>query len=493
MQTIKRKNIDSVFCTKSSKQGNLLSSRTSQPSFSAPSTGTSEARQFLAHKKIFFFLSFVALAAVAICGIGAARAGSLVPSANPDGTMYTLNDIYTRLTTNAAATEGDHDLLSSLSPAATMHTLKEIYNAIPTIAADTVKVGTSYLGISGTLYGDTDASKVLTTASGAGTYNAANLVAGNIKNGTAYGVSSTGTLLPNGGTAAVADLFSGKTSHLTGDWDLDTGILNIACNTSVFDAAGNKAADAYDGGGNGNNRWCITDSGNAVAGDILSGKTAWVDGLAISGTGTVYAYGDSNAAKVLGSATGAGTALASLFNGSDTANAFPGGSQANGGVDDYNNGDSPASGRYSKGWTQCDAGNNYCGTGNIGADARDDSTGLVWSMPCNGIGCTSFSDASPVTYSWDNSAANNNSNTASQLCSIAGWNLPHQKQLMQAYIDGSYGNLEASGVNRLHWSATTVSNNTANVWNTVLSNGYTDNYAKTSSYYVRCVIFSPGN
>lgn len=422
-----------------------------------------------------------------------ARAGSLSPSAAPGGTMYTLNDIYARLTTNATATEGDHDILSALSPAATMYTLKEVYEAIPTIVAGTVKTGTTYLGIAGTLYGDIDQAKVLTTASGAGTYNAANLTAGNIKSGTAYGVSSTGTLTPYGGTSTVADLFNGKTAHLTNDWNLDTGTLNLACNTSTFDGTGNRVLNAYDGGGDGSNRWCVTDSGNAVAGDILSGKTAWVDGVSVSGTGTVYAYGDSNGSKVLGTATGAGTALTSLFNGSNTANTFPGGSQANGGVDDYNNAGAPATGRYTGGWTQCAVGNDYCGTGSASADARDDSTGLVWTLPCNGVGCTSFSDASPAKYSWDSSAANNNGKAASELCSTAGWRLPHQKQLMQTYIDGSYGNLEASGVYRYYWSATTVSGNTAAAWSANLSNGDTSNNTETSSNYVRCVLLSPGN
>ncbi|KKW31354.1 MAG: hypothetical protein UY74_C0016G0011 [Candidatus Kaiserbacteria bacterium GW2011_GWC2_52_8b] len=44
-----------------------------------------------------------------------------------------------------------------------------------------------------------------------------------------------------------------------------------------------------------------------------------------------------------------------------------------------------------------------------------------------------------------------------------------------------------TGVNRNYWSATTVSNNTANAWNTNLSNGNTNNNAKTNANYVRCV------
>lgn len=58
--------------------------------------------------------------------------------------------------------------------------------------ASNIKLGTYLLGIVGTLYGDTDATKVLTTASGAGTYNASNLSTATIKKGTAFGVSSTG-------------------------------------------------------------------------------------------------------------------------------------------------------------------------------------------------------------------------------------------------------------------------------------------------------------
>ena len=459
---------------------------------------TFAAWRFYCNRKALSFFSVMVLVVLATVGIGFVRAGSLSPSAAPGGTMYTLNDIYTRLTTNAIATEGNHSLSSSASPASTMHTLKEIYQSIPTIVVGTVKKGTTYLGITGTLYGDTDASKVLTSASGsgAGTYNATNLTVSNVKSGTAFGVSSSGTLTPDGGTSSVADLFNGKTANLTSDWTMDTGTLNLACNISTLDGTVNRVPNAYDDGGDGSNRWCITDSGNAVAGDILSGKTAWVDGLAISGIGTVFAYGDSIGAKVLGTATGAGTALTSLFNGSDTSITFPGGSQGSGGVDDFNNAGAAAVGRYSKGWTQCIGGvggNNYCGTGSDKADARDDSTGLVWTFPCNGVGCTSFSDASPAAYSWDASAANNAGKTASQLCSTAGWSLPHQKQLMQTYIDGSYGNLEASGVDRNYWSATTVSLNTANAWNTNLSYGSTSNNTKTNSNFVRCVLLSPGN
>ena len=52
---------------------------------------------------------------------------------------------------------------------------------------------------------------------------------------------------------------------------------------------------------------------------------------------------------------------------------------------------------------------------------------------------------------------------------------------------------KASGVNRNHWSASTVSNNTTNAWNTNLSNGNTNNNNKTNSNYVRCVRLGMGS
>jgi len=110
----------------------------------------------------------------------------------------------------------------------------------------------------------------------------ADITAGKIKSGqNIFGVG--GTLAP-GGTATVADLFNGETAHLTGDWTLDTGTLDLACNTATFLGTANRVADAYDGGGDGTNRWCMTDSGDAAAADIRDGKKAWVDGSEVTGS-----------------------------------------------------------------------------------------------------------------------------------------------------------------------------------------------------------------
>ena len=259
------------------------------------------------------------------------KAGSLTPSNAPAPEGYTLADIYTRLTTNATATSGNFSMDPSDPVGSTLYTLEQIYNAIPTIVANTVKLDTAYLGIDGTLipsggdsettdvcqnktffgsnqtdwnlqtgslsitpstvmsgtticgvagtaianptYGDDDASKVLTIAANAGTYNATNLIPANVRNTIAFGVdqigtftgnlaygdddpskvlttaatpgtwraynlndsvvkfgieyatSSTGALLPSGGTATTSSVVSGLTffGDNQTDWNLQTG------------------------------------------------------------------------------------------------------------------------------------------------------------------------------------------------------------------------------------------------------------------------------
>jgi hypothetical protein len=297
-------------------------------------------------------------------GIQIVNAGNLSPSGLPSATMYTIEDIYLRLTTNATATEADHAFSPSVSPSGTMYTLKQIYEAIPTINPANVKDGVTYLGVTGTL------------------------------------------------------------------------------------SAGG------------------------------------------------YTYGDNNQAFVLGTAASPGTALVNLFSGSGTQfgdTAIIGGTQANGGLDDYNNGVAPAVGRYVGLWTVCNVGNSYCGTGDDAAKVRDDSTGLVWSYSCSGVECSSLNtETGYLIYTWDNSGGNNNGKTAQQLCTDgahgkSGWYLPHQKQLLQAYINGSYGVLEEEGVVTWnYWSATSVSSQIRS-WVVNLSNGFTASTNRNAGNRLRCV------
>lgn len=77
--------------------------------------------------------------------------------------------------------------------------------------------------------------------------------------------------------------------------------------------------------------------------------------------------------------------------------------------------------------------------------------------------------------------------SAKELCSDrgSGWRLPTQKELMQAYIDGSYWNLTQPSY--YFWSATETSSTIA--WNVLLSTGFTNTNNKSNFYNVqiRCI------
>ena len=73
--------------------------------------------------------------------------------------------------------------------------------------------------------------------------------------------------------------------------------------------------------------------------------------------------------------------------------------------------------------------------------------------------------------------------TVDTFATVPGWRLPTQKELMQAYIDGSYFNLSQPSNN--FWSAT--QNNSTNAWNVNLNNGNTNNNNMGNTNNVRCV------
>ncbi|MDO8592695.1 MAG: DUF1566 domain-containing protein [bacterium] len=679
---------------------------------------------FKRHRESAISITLVILISFLAWGTSMVRAGSLTPPGAPAASGYTLGDIYVRLTTNASAVAGNHDLATTTSPAGTFYTLTQIYDAIPAITANTVKLGTSYLGVAGSLipsggtattsdvllgktyfgadqadwilatgaynasnltagtvksgvafgagltgdypsaafplsgdtgatdataaeicntneawtkagalltgslnptaatilsgtticgvagtavanptFGDNDAAKVLTTAGNAGTFNAANLTAANVRNGIAFGVGltgtfsgnlaygddsaanvltiaatpgtfnvanlannlikqgttwgvslgSTGTLTPDGGTAAAADLFNAKTANLTADWDLDTGTLNLACNTAAFNGAGNLVADGYDGAGNGTNRWCMgTSTASAIAGDIALYKSAWVNGLEINGTfasstkiaalegeevtpdaggwlskvtvaitnliAGVIKSGETvgGVAGTLlpegGTATAADVASGKTFFGSTQANwtlqtgAYdPWTNQKNQTKDDWVN-SGGTTGEYTgeeATWSAVSGspfagydGIDYTIDSNIvdlksGIITQDTRTGLWWS-DIMALGATATTTTNIFTLTADGSRptggnaigfcdALNSANFASH----NDWYLPTQKELQQAYIDGSANNLPNPGYT--FWSSTETYLTTATAWFVNLPNGPTFSSPKTTSYYVRCV------
>jgi len=186
----------------------------------------------------------------------------------------------------------------------------------------------------------------------------------------------------------------------------------------------------------------------------------------------------------------AGTLLKNLFSG--TGGGITGGSQGSGGVTDVNGNGTPPTDRYVGLWTVCTSGNSYCSTGQAGAERKDESTGLVWSRTCKGLGCSSFSTTSPDTYSWDASSASSSGKTAAELCSSgnhgeSGWSLPHDKQFIQAFINGAYGNFDTYNNKWVATSDSTATTSARLSSFTTGGAGLNGSAAKTSSNRVRCV------
>jgi len=397
------------------------------------------------------------------------HAGSLAPGSSPGSTFYTLSDIYARLTTGAAATEGGHIFAPGGPAAPTMNTLKEIYKAIPTIAADTIKLGTGYLGVAGTL-----------TPSG-GTATATQVLAGK----TFFGASQndwnlqTGAMPKVGGQAIEPGIagqpimpgYHDGTGYVRGDANLTAN--NIRNGANVFGVTGNYPSATYSLPGD-------TIATDAAATEVCNGDEAWTKAGAIM-TGNLNPTAAT--IKIGKSYCGiSGSFLSGMFNG--TGEGAAGGTQTNGGIDDYDNGTTAPSDRYYGDWTACNSGNSYCGTGNAAAAYQDNSSGLVWSNHCAGSGATCDPATRTATaYTWANA------NAACAGISGGGWHLPHQKQALMAYIDGSYGNLVTANANNYNfWTATSRSTGTNQAWIVNLSRGTSAETSKTTTpYYVRCV------
>ena len=247
-----------------------------------------------------------------------------------------------------------------------------------------------------------------------------------------------------------------------------------------------KSGTAY---GNQNNGSLTPASGatsglTATASDVRSGKiyfgadtSGWTSG---TGTLTMPTQNEYNG-------SGSGT--------NDTPY-----TQALGGVDDYNNNSTMPSDTYAVTWTTCNSGNNYCGTGDAtNANKKDTDTDLTWS---NWLDSGNSHD-----WFWANNCAEpgsgsnpgtcaSNGDAACQCVKLTssktgcealggGWRLPYQKELMQSYIDGSWGNLSSANSN--YWSSTTNSNSTQYAWGVNQNNGSTNSNNKTSTNKVRCV------
>jgi len=180
------------------------------------------------------------------------------PGAPGATNSFTLNDIYNRLDTGAEGAQSTFTEPAVAPGVGTMHTLSETMGIAP--AKDDAN---------GAATGDVADGKTFW-----------GLTAGEW--GKRTGTAAAGAVCT--GDATAGDVFTDKTFSNATATGL-AGTLDLACNDPTsFDGTANLVANAYDGSGGGNNRWCMTDSGDAVEGDILSGKKAWVDGSVVTGT-----------------------------------------------------------------------------------------------------------------------------------------------------------------------------------------------------------------
>ena len=124
-----------------------------------------------------------------------------------------------------------------------------------------------------------------------------------------------------------------------------------------------------------------------------------------------------------------------------------------------------------------------------GTEKQDPISSLIWSNALLRSGSTVvFSPTTNTTWSWDASAANNiavGNKTAITLCSDRGngWRLPTEKELTQAFIDGSYWNLTQPALG--FWSATEY--DSTNSFFVNLDSGGTNYNTKATVHQVRCV------
>ena len=275
---------------------------------------------------------------MAIAGVvglaGTGLAGDLYPSVGPDeagSAMFTTKDVRDRLTTgtNAPLRAGAFAEPAAGPTAGTMPTLNEIMEAAPAtnaagaVAGD-VRVGKVYWGLSQGAWGmRTGTIETVTLSAASATvsegYYAAttltnvdpDLAATNIRVSTVV-FGQTGTLRPALGNADPAQVLTGRTfttndsAQLTGTMTnyaargFMPGAVNASIPAGYYSGSGVVTGDADLVTANiraGVNLFGVTGtpavvntaSGTAVAGDILAGDTAYVNGVALTGTMTNYA------------------------------------------------------------------------------------------------------------------------------------------------------------------------------------------------------------
>ena len=296
---------------------------------------------------------------------------------------------------------------------------------------------------------------------------AGNATVAQVLNGTTFYKDSrsklTGTMTDrDGDNASSAQAAAASVNYftaLTGFYDADDRVSATDAQVAALDsdiATGNIKSGVDIFGVSGNSNVVDTTSGDAVAGDLTSGKVAWVDGSEVTGSAAAIDYSQQSLME----------------------------------YDDYEDPDSTSEELI---WTN-PATNVY----------QDGRTGLFWS---NSLGtytnifpdqdhstCDFFSTTPRGSYDGSDADCGNAINACGTLSLDANgggaetdWYLPSQKEFQQAYIDGIYNQDATWATTGYFWSSTEQSGNSANAWRVTLYNGYTITNIKTNGTNVRCV------
>ena len=316
----------------------------------------------------------------------------------------------------------------------------------------------------------------------------ADLAVGNIKDGiTIFGITGnyTGATSCNG-NAVIADVLSGKTfSNGTTTGLIGTMPTQTLNNTNDTVSAGYYAgttlaavdtdliSDNIKSGKNifgvaGNSNVVDTNSGDAVASEILTGKKAWVDGVEITGTvgfgAGVAKTGQTKCYKADGTEINPCPSSSDIFYGQD--------------------------GNFTKGvaWPNPRFTDNGDGT------VTDGLTGLIWLKNANvAVDSRSWTDALNDIVSL-NSNGRMNGNDAGNTSNKTDWRLPNINELLSLVDRTKFGpafsdpNLIFSNMSNSNcWSSTTYISDTNRAWIVSFNSGYVTASNKDSACRVWAV------
>ena len=200
------------------------------------------------------YLTGVVLGVLFCFGTTLALAGSLDSPAAPASSgsaMFTLEDIYNRLNNGTTGSKRPGAFIEPTSGPTinTGHTLDEVMAKAPS-GDDTNGTGVAEVLAGKTFWGLTSGAWGLRT-------------------GTMINNGAGETIIPGTTDQTMAAGYWSSNNTVSDDADLVSG--NIRSGVSIFAVSGNS--NVVD-----------TNSGNAVAGDILSDKKAWVDGSEVTGS-----------------------------------------------------------------------------------------------------------------------------------------------------------------------------------------------------------------